>query len=404
MLSLTTLATLAAVASSASLSGGIPSTPLYFEQRVDHFTNTQKTYAQRYYQNLTSFRGPGSPIICIIGGEGAIPPTVGIYYPSIVVLAARLGAAIIEPEHRFFGTSLPVSPYDTEDLGLLTPQQALADTANFIEAQRAALGCTGYNGEPRCPVITVGGSYPGWLSAMMRLRYPAVVDMSYAASAPMKFYSQAVNQYDYYRVVTESAEKAVPSCPAAVRRVLASTLAAAADKAAIVSGLDLCAPLPPYLDAGSVKLLVEEVSMVIMYTFADLNMGNWPPASGTRLELACNAFVAGAADGWPTLQAFMKGYAAERGAAGCYNMSAQLPAGARATISSGDWSGVGTGQDGASWDLETVRCCAVNTCTTQYCPSPSRPTSRDSARTSSNRLERITRRTCSSRASGPLTG
>lgn len=37
---------------------------------------------------------------------------------------------------------------------------------------------------------TAGGSYPGWLSAMMRIRYPEVVDISYAASAPLGFYSQ----------------------------------------------------------------------------------------------------------------------------------------------------------------------------------------------------------------------
>ena len=65
---------------------------------------------------------------------------------------------------------------------------------------RKAYKCSGENGEPRCPVITVGGSYPGWLSAMMRLRYPEVVDMAYAGSAPMLFYSQLVDQAAYYKV------------------------------------------------------------------------------------------------------------------------------------------------------------------------------------------------------------
>jgi len=34
-------------------------------------------------------------------------------------------------------------------------------------------------------------------------------------------------------------------------------------------------------------------------------------------------------------------------------MSLQLPSGPNATISSGDWSGVGTGDDGANWDFQT---------------------------------------------------
>jgi len=37
----------------------------------------------------------------------------------------------------------------------------------------------------------------------------------------------------------------------------------------------------------------------------------------------------------------------------CYNLSNQLPAGPNATISSGDWSGVGSGTDGANWDFQT---------------------------------------------------
>ena len=56
----------------------------------------------------------------------------------------------------------------------------------------------------------------------LRLRYPGVVDGAYAASAPMLFYAQRVDQYAYYQRVTDSAERAVPGC-ADVRTVVSQT-------------------------------------------------------------------------------------------------------------------------------------------------------------------------------------
>lgn len=114
----------------------------------------------------------------------------------------------------FYGESQPLGTYDPTKLSLLNAQQALADAATFILWVQETNNCTGLNGQPRCPVVTFGGSYdtrfllrlflhscfffsfpsryPGWLSAMMRIRYPGIVDFAYSASAPMLFYSQQV--------------------------------------------------------------------------------------------------------------------------------------------------------------------------------------------------------------------
>ena len=360
-----------AIAAAVAVAAAIPSIPLNFSQRVDHFsTSDVSLFEQRYYSNDTSFGGPGSPIILIMGGEGEISPSTGIYYPYIIVLAERLGALVVELEHRFYGTSQPLAAgFDTAQLGLLTAPQALADAAAFITATRAARGCSGAPGTSTyCPVITVGGSYPGFLSAMMRLRYPAVVDAAWAASAPMLFYAQQVPAEAYYASVTASARRASATCPDAVRAVLAATLASGASKDAIAAKLGLCTPLPDYLVAGDADLLVDEVSMVFAYSWANLQMANYPPTALTGLAKACALFDAGGADPWATLAAFFAGFAATRrrgvvprelapsppaAPAACYNLSSQLPSGARATISSGDWSGVGTGDGGAAWDYET---------------------------------------------------
>ena len=343
-----------ALAILSAVSYALPSPALFFTQLVDHYSINNATFQQRWYQNDTSFGGPGNLIICIMGGEEAIDPSKGILYPSMVVLAARLSALIIEPEHRFFGASLPVPPpYSTANLALLTPYQSLADAAALLEATREARNCTGRGSQPRCPVLTVGGSYPGWQAAMMRLRYPAVVDFAYSASPAMRYYAQNVDQFDYYRIVTESAAFASTTCPAAVRDMLARTLAVA-DKTTMQRQLNLCAPLPAYLDIGDAALLKDELGMVFTYTWADLNMGAYPPPY-TRLLAACKGIEASApSDAWGALATFYGSFSGGgAGPGGCFNLSAQLPSGNNATISSGDWSGVGFGDDGSSWDFQT---------------------------------------------------
>lgn len=93
----------------------------------------------------------------------------------------------------------------------MTAEQALADTVHFALATQRAHNCSTVRGTATyCPIVTVGGSYPGWLSAMMRLRYPAVIDMAYSASAPTLMYAQQIDQYAYYTVIANSMEKSVP--------------------------------------------------------------------------------------------------------------------------------------------------------------------------------------------------
>ena len=106
----------------------------------------------------------------------------------------------------------------TELLELLTLQQAMADMIQLVKHFKNELDCLQYDrsSDKYCPVITVGGSYPGFLSAMFRLHYPQVVDISYASSAPLKLYDQTASQYVYYDIVTQAAERLSPGCADAV--------------------------------------------------------------------------------------------------------------------------------------------------------------------------------------------
>jgi hypothetical protein len=194
----------------------------YNDQLVDHFSDEKNpaTWSHRYYASSKYFKGPGHPIFVVLGGEG---PAHGLFYPFINEhLAKTLKAYVLQPEHRFYGKSQPIKIKDSSDyIGLLTPQQAIADFLQLLQHKRKELGCSRHKSHRHyCPVITVGGSYPGFLSAMMRFVHPDFVDIAYAASAPLSLYSQELDPNAYYEKVTDSAERASAGCPAAIKATL----------------------------------------------------------------------------------------------------------------------------------------------------------------------------------------
>eukprot|EP00928_Gymnodinium_smaydae_P030267 TRINITY_DN2254_c0_g1_i1.p1 TRINITY_DN2254_c0_g1~~TRINITY_DN2254_c0_g1_i1.p1 ORF type:complete len:533 (-),score=65.22 TRINITY_DN2254_c0_g1_i1:125-1690(-) len=353
----------------------VPAEPNWFEQLVDHFAPSIDTFKQRYYKDERFFGGPGSPIFVILGGEGSIPPETGIFYPWITdVLAREYKALVIEPEHRFYGESLPFgreASFTNQNLQLMSSQQALADTAHFIRAQQAARNCTERGTSNYCPVLTIGGSYPGFLSAMMRLRYPSVVDMAYAASAPMKFYAQDVDQYSYYDRITRSAERSLPGCASAVRQAF-DQLLTFFGKASIEEASDklmLCQPGSNV--SWDRERLFDDILFLAEQTFANLNMANYPPDNTTGLYKTCINFMEASRSGKSALLQAMtellltqtqtsqirhSGRSVVKDSETrktCFDVDAQLPAGQAATARCGDWSGCGVGRDGQMWDYQT---------------------------------------------------
>ena len=65
----------------------------------------------------------------------------------------------------------------TKNLKYLSSEQALADLAYFIEAQKLHLKGNKW--------IVFGGSYPGSLAAWFRLKYPHLAHGAVASSAPL---------------------------------------------------------------------------------------------------------------------------------------------------------------------------------------------------------------------------
>lgn len=118
-------------------------------------------------------------------------------------------SSLCASQHRFYGDSVPMGPaVNPDNLGLLSLEQAMADYANLISDTREKYKC------PHCPVVAGGGSYSGKLAAYLRLKYPTIVDMALAASAPVFLDSPGFgNEFEYYAIVTNATAKLSPKCP-----------------------------------------------------------------------------------------------------------------------------------------------------------------------------------------------
>lgn len=103
----------------------------------------------------------------------------------------------ISVEHRFYGQSQPFgfsdTSYSTENLVYLSVDQSLADLANLIASVKREnfLGVSDIN-----PFITIGGSYPGAMSAWFRYKYPFLTAGALASSAVVNAIFD-FQQYDY---------------------------------------------------------------------------------------------------------------------------------------------------------------------------------------------------------------
>jgi hypothetical protein len=341
----------------------------YHHQLVNHKFEVDAPsnyYSQRYYEKADYFAGPGHPIMVIVGGEDDL---WGILYPFVSErLAKRFSAYTLCVEHRFYGKSWPVPNPSNADLKtLLSPDQAMRDLVRLVRYKQDELGCSHDRDSLfYCPVVTVGGSYPGFLSAALRLLHSDTVDIAYASSAPLYLYSQSVDQGAYYEKVSEVAEQASQGCRIAVKHNLVQVKedlsALQSDDHELfsqwLSRLGICADsIPRYIEKDPQKFS-DELFMVVDSFFADMNMDYYPPSDQTALVRACTLFQGD--DGTPTEKVgqLLKLKMVEEGSdedseSSCFDLMAELPGGPRATISGSDWSGMGGGEVAWIWDFQS---------------------------------------------------
>jgi dipeptidyl-peptidase-2 len=246
-------------------------------------------------------------------------------------LASEFGAAVVQTEHRFYGESKPSD--DELMYQYLTVEQVLEDYASLIAYLGSLVDCEGTK-----IVGVFGGSYPGALAGLMRLRYPHLVDFAHASSAPLGFYGgHTRNKFDFYKIVTEQVGKIDSECPKLVKTSLNA-----------LENIDLARlPICHNLDTS-----VEELVQIVRAFFANQNMPNYPPGKGglvvnnlcQRLRQRVNEEARVVA---------MFTFLAEQQMSGkdCFDVGLERPSGSAKAVCA-DHSGCGSGNDGRSWDYQ----------------------------------------------------
>ena len=92
---------------------------------------------------------------------------------------------------RFYGQSHPTEDMSRDNMRYLSSRQGLEDAGHFISAMNAEHNLTTW--------ITFGGSYPGSLSAWMRLRFPHLVAGAVSSSGPL---FAKLDYFEYLQVRT----------------------------------------------------------------------------------------------------------------------------------------------------------------------------------------------------------
>ncbi|KAM1156247.1 hypothetical protein ACFX2B_026778 [Malus domestica] len=203
--------TLLQLESSSGSGGGklLTKEELWFDQTLDHFSPyDRRKFPQRYYEFLDYFRPSDGPIFLKICGESACG---GIANDYLSVLAKKFGAAIVSPEHRYYGKSSPFKTHTTQNLKYLSSKQALFDLAAFREFYQNGLNVKLNRNKGDNPWFVFGVSYPGALSAWFRVKFPHLTCGSLASSAVV----EAI--YDFTEFDQQIGESAGPECKAALQ-------------------------------------------------------------------------------------------------------------------------------------------------------------------------------------------
>ncbi|EUC41986.1 hypothetical protein COCMIDRAFT_8392 [Bipolaris oryzae ATCC 44560] len=134
-----------------------------FRQPLHHKAPELGNFTVNYYWNSTFWAGSGSPIVVFLPGEVKADRHLVFSRPDfslVGIIPENLRAAVIVPEHRYYGGSSLFSELTTSNLSYLTVENALLDIvnlANHFDPPWTDASSTAQD----VPWILTGGSYSG---------------------------------------------------------------------------------------------------------------------------------------------------------------------------------------------------------------------------------------------------
>jgi len=189
--------------------GSVQYDAMWYEQKLDHFDiMNSPTWNQRYWANLDHYV-EGGPAMIMIGGEAEASPG-WLNYGLWSTLAEESNAAMFLLEHRFYGQSQPTGDMAIENMRFLSSRQALEDLSTFMTSMNMAYNISG-------PWVSYGGSYPGSLSAWLKLKYPHLVKGAVSSSGPLH---AQLDFQEYLGVVHSALDTTGPECMNAISEAI----------------------------------------------------------------------------------------------------------------------------------------------------------------------------------------
>eukprot|EP00051_Salpingoeca_urceolata_P012101 m.150348 g.150348 ORF g.150348 m.150348 type:complete len:487 (-) comp17377_c0_seq2:87-1547(-) len=177
-----------------------------FSQPVNHNDPSGPHFNQQI-QVIDENYKPGGPVLFYAGPENAAS-TYTLVCLRLVAWAKQLNGAVVGVEHRYFGASVPANKTSWDPLTLDNVLQDYTAVAKSMVAPKGP-----FKG---AKIISFGGSYGGFLSAMLRIRYPDVFFASVASAAPVYLYGSNIANGTWYDTVAAIYQEQDATCAGAL--------------------------------------------------------------------------------------------------------------------------------------------------------------------------------------------